>query len=87
MIIRELILMAIQKNLRRITIESDSQLIVNFINDKICLPKDIFNLVEDIRMISSQFRGIIKDYCHMIANKDADELTISFRARVSSVRS
>lgn len=43
--VRETVLMAIQKN---IIIESDSQSVVNSINRKIMVPKDITNLVEDI---------------------------------------
>lgn len=46
--VRRIVLMAIQKNLKKIIIESDSQQVVNSINRKIMAPKDIINLVEDI---------------------------------------
>lgn len=47
---REAILMAIQKNIQRIIIKSDSQLLVNLINGNNCVLKDIIKLVEDIRI-------------------------------------
>lgn len=42
--VREAILMASQKGLRRISIQT-----VNFINGKIEMSKDIINLVEDVK--------------------------------------
>lgn len=41
-----------------ISIHSDSIIVVNVINDKIVLPKDIINIIEDIRLILLN----IKDY-------------------------
>lgn len=39
-------------------VKSDSQLIVNSINDEISVPKDIINLVIDIRVVSSYCKDI-----------------------------
>lgn len=54
--------MVIQKNIWRITIKSDSQLIVGSINDKIYKSNDIIDLVEDIAILNSFFRDIGGDY-------------------------
>lgn len=51
-----------QKNLHMITIESDSQLVVNAIKGKSYSLKDIINLVEDIRRFS-QNKDICLNYC------------------------
>lgn len=40
-----------QKNIQRIIIESDFQLVVNSINDKICVHKNVINLVKDIKKL------------------------------------
>lgn len=50
-----------QKNIQRIIIESDFQLVVNFINDKICVHKNVRNLVKDTK--NSFFRDIRIEYC------------------------
>lgn len=44
---REAILLTIQKDLHRIIIQSDSLLIINFVNGKIHVLKDIISLVKD----------------------------------------
>lgn len=53
--VREAIAMTIQKSLQRIIIVSESQLIMNSINGKTCVPKHIINLVKDIRMLTPFF--------------------------------
>lgn len=42
---------AIKKNLQRIIVEIDSQLVVNTVHDKISSLRDIVNLIEHIRDI------------------------------------
>lgn len=48
---REAILMVIHKGIQRIIIQSDSQLVANSINIKMEVPKDITNLVEDVKCL------------------------------------
>lgn len=45
--VRDTIVLTIQKNIQKIIIESDSWLLTNFINGKICIPKESGNLVEN----------------------------------------
>lgn len=47
--VREVILMAIQEGIKWIIIQSDSILIVNSVNGTVGVPKDIVNLVEDVK--------------------------------------
>lgn len=49
LVMREVIVMAIPKNHKRIIIQSNSQLIVNSIYGKIYVSKEIINLVEEIK--------------------------------------
>lgn len=44
--------------LQKIIIVSDSQLVINSINGKICMSKEIINVVQDIRMLSYYFKVI-----------------------------
>lgn len=48
---REAILMAIQNGIQRVIIQSDSQLVVNSMNGKIEVLKDIVKLVGDVRCL------------------------------------
>lgn len=43
---REAITLVIQLDIQNIIIESDTQLVINSINGRICIPKDINNLVK-----------------------------------------
>lgn len=45
--------MEIQKGMQRIGIQSDSQLVVNPVNGKIRVPKDIINLAERCKTFAS----------------------------------
>lgn len=49
---------ATQKAIQSIIIESDSQFVINSIHDKTSMPKEIINLVEGIRSLSSSFKDI-----------------------------
>lgn len=62
----------IQKNIQKITIEIDTQLVKSFINDKICIFKEITNIAKDINMLSNFFKDIVIEYCNRLINKDAD---------------
>lgn len=42
--VEEASMMALQENIRRVIIQSDSQFVLNSINDKLCVPKEIINL-------------------------------------------
>lgn len=57
--IQEPLTSVIKKTVIRIIIESDSQLIVNAINGKIFVPRDIVNLVEDISNIFPVLRKLV----------------------------
>lgn len=62
--VRETILMTSRKGLQRISIQT-----VNFINGKIEMPKDIINLVEDVKC-SLAFGVNRMKYFNRIFNKD-----------------
>lgn len=53
---------------------SDSQLIVNSINEKLFFLKYISNLVKDISVLSSFFGDIIIVYCNRLINKETDAM-------------
>lgn len=72
--IREAIMMAIQQNFQSIIIESDSQLVINSIHDKICVPKNVINLVKDITMLYFLFKDIRTSYCNRLVNRDIDPM-------------
>lgn len=54
---------------------TESQLVVNSINSKICVAKDIINPVDDIRLLISSFRDIRIEYYKRTTNIDADAMT------------
>lgn len=58
------ILMAIQKNIQWIIIQSDSHLVFNFINEKIEVRKDIINLVHDVKCLLSRLSESRLEYCN-----------------------
>lgn len=74
LVVSEENIMALQKNINRIIIERDFQLVVNSINSKICAHKDIINFVEDIRTLSSIFREIRIMYCNRLINREANRM-------------
>lgn len=45
--------------------------VFNSINGRTCMPKDIFNLVEDIRILTFSIQGIRIEYYHKLINRDA----------------
>lgn len=53
-------------------IESYSQLIINSINGKISVPKDVFNLIEDIRVLSNCCIDIGIESCDRSTNWETD---------------
>lgn len=72
--VREAILMAINKEIPKIIINSDSQVVVNTINGRTGIPKDIIILVEDIRCLLNHFKDSrLEYYCKRIS-RDADAL-------------
>lgn len=64
LIVRESIVMPMQKYIRKTINESNSQFIVRSINRKTWVPKDIINPVEDIRIITSSFQDIRLENCN-----------------------
>lgn len=62
--------MTIQQDIQKVIIGRDSQLVNNSTNDKICMPKEIINLEEDIRIFSSFFRGIKFECYNRLINRD-----------------
>lgn len=58
----------------RIIFESDSQLVIKFINGNTCIPKEIITLVEGIKTLSSFYRGIKFEYCNRLLKKDVGSL-------------
>lgn len=64
--------MATQKSFSRTVIQNDSQLVVNAIKGKIGVPKDIMNLVEDIKYLLTHFIECKVEYYNI--NSDPDIL-------------
>lgn len=62
------IFMAIQKNIPRTIIHSDSQVVINAINGKIGAPKDVVNLVETIKKLFARFLESILEYYNRSTN-------------------
>lgn len=48
---------------------------VKAVNRKSVVPKDIINLVEDVRWLFSYFTDFVLEYCSRDDNKQADEIT------------
>lgn len=59
-------------NLKMIIILNDSQLVVIFINDNIYAPKDIINLVQDVRLLLSRSRDLGIEYYNKLIYKDVN---------------
>lgn len=76
----KVIIMVIQKNIQSLIVESDSQLGINFVNDRIFISKYIVNLVDDVRVLSSFFRDISIEYYNRQVNRDVDRMP---RKRIS----
>lgn len=72
--VREAILLAIHKDIRRIIIQSNSQIVVNTINDNISMLKDIVNSVKDIKKFLVPSGGSRIEYCHRGINYEVDRL-------------
>lgn len=64
--------MAIHKKLQRIITESDSQYVVNAIDDKAYVPSVILNLVEDIKIVNLYLSVTSIEYGIILTNKKAD---------------
>lgn len=72
--IRDALVIETQRILYRIIIESNSQLVVNAIQDKISDPKEIINLLDDIKG-SFIIKDVSINYCNRVCNRDADRMT------------
>lgn len=55
-------------------IESDSQLVVNGINDRACVLENIIDLVEDIRYTTPFFQDIKIEYSNRLINMETDAI-------------
>lgn len=71
-VVREAMMAAIMLGSLKVCINTDSQIIVNTVNGKVTILKDILNLVEDIRRLSVCFTDFNLDYCVRADNRDAD---------------
>lgn len=69
---REAMMAAIMMGSLKVCINTDSQIIVNAVKGKVTIPKDILNLVEDIRRLSICFKDFNLDYCDKADNRVAD---------------
>lgn len=72
--VREAILMTIRKDIHRIIIQSDSQVNANSINGKILVPKDIVDLVEDVRKLLVLLNNSKVEFYHRKTNCEPDRL-------------
>lgn len=70
----EAILIAIKKNIPKACIHSDSQVVVNAINAKIGIPKDIINLVKNIRYLLLHIKESRLECCNKNINTEADAM-------------
>lgn len=70
----EAILMAIEQSIPQIIVQGDFQVVVNAINEKIGIPNDIINIVENIKCLLTQFSESRLEYCNRISNRDVDIL-------------
>lgn len=57
--IQEVLVMTTQNDLHRIIIESDSQLVINVVHGKRSIPKDIINLIENIKWLFKLIKGLV----------------------------
>lgn len=72
--VSQAIIMAIKKNIPMFCIHSDSKVIINTINGKIDVPKDIINLVKDIRCFLSHIKESRLEYYNRTTNRDANTI-------------
>lgn len=66
--------MAVKMRILRISIQSDSLIVVNVVNGKIAVPKDIINIVEDIRLILLDIKDYRGEYYSRNLNRETDAL-------------
>lgn len=66
--------MAMKMRILRICIQSDSLIVVNVVNGKIAVPKDIINIVEDIRLILLDIKDFRGEYYSRNLNRETDAL-------------
>lgn len=66
--------MAVKMRILRICIQSDSLIVVNVVNGKIAVPKDIINIVEDIRLILLDIKDYREEYYSRNLNRETDAL-------------
>lgn len=71
-------MVAIKKNFHRIIIESDSQVVVNIIDDKLYVPRDIINFV--VRNICTTVKEVT--YCASERNTGVDRVMKSIHKRL-----
>lgn len=70
--VRCIILEVIMRGKPKVCINTDSQIVVNTLKGKISIPKEIINLVEDIRGLCCYFKDFVLEYCCRNNNRDAD---------------
>lgn len=74
LIVREAIPTMIQKGIQKVIVQNDFQLVFNFINGKLIVPKDIINIVGDDDDFLSHFSDSKMEYCYKFINRDVDVL-------------
>lgn len=74
MLLHKTILIVIQKDILQITTRSDSHGVVTSVNGKICVPKDIVILVEDVTRLVALFSDRRIEYCNMVINRETNIL-------------
>lgn len=71
---QQAVILAVKMRIPRISIHSDSMIVVDALNGKITVPKDIINIVEDIRLTLSNIKDYRVEYCSRNLNREADAL-------------
>lgn len=67
-------MLALHMWIPRISIHSDSLIVVNAVNGKLAIPRDNIDIVEDIRITLRNFEKYRVDYCSGNLNTEADAL-------------
>lgn len=73
--VRQAPMLAANMPIPRLLIHSDSMIAVSGVNGKVAIPKDIINIVKDIRPILLSFKEYRVDYCSKNLNTEADVIS------------
>lgn len=73
--VRQAAILTTKMHILKISIHSDSMIVVNAVNDKIVVRKNIINIIENIRLILLNITDYRMEYCNRNLNTEIDALT------------